>query len=94
MFFGTHPHGKRTASDFGAASLTVHAANPLRPAARPAEVPGWFTREEAIMGTAIRVELWCEGRSEAMAAVDAVMAEMHRIDRTMSPHKRGSELSS
>ena len=54
---------------------------------------GWFAREEAIMGTAIRVELWCDSRREAEAAMAAVMAEMHRIDRAMSPHKPASELS-
>lgn len=54
---------------------------------------GWFAREEAIMGTAIRVELWSDCRREAEAAMAAVMAEMHRIDRTMSPHKPDSELS-
>ena len=45
------------------------------------------------MGTAIRVELWCEDEAGGQAAIDAVMAEMHRIDRTMSPHKPASELS-
>jgi thiamine biosynthesis lipoprotein len=55
--------------------------------------PGWVTREEAIMGTAIRVELWCDDLREGEAAAAAVMQEMHRIDRTMSPHKPGSELS-
>ena len=45
------------------------------------------------MGTAIRAELWCDDASEAAAAIDAVMAEMHRIDRAMSPHKADSELS-
>jgi thiamine biosynthesis lipoprotein len=53
----------------------------------------WLARDEAIMGTAIRVELWCEDRGVGEAAIDAVMAEMHRIDRTMSPHKPDSELS-
>jgi thiamine biosynthesis lipoprotein len=58
------------------------------------EEPGlWLQREEAIMGTAIRVELWCEERGRGEAAIDAVMAEMHRIDRAMSPHKADSELS-
>jgi len=55
--------------------------------------PGWRAREEAIMGTAIRVELWSEDAREGEAAIDAVMAEMHRIDRAMSPHKPASELS-
>jgi len=53
----------------------------------------WLRREEAIMGTAITVELWCADRRAGAAAIDAVMAEMHRIDRTMSPHKPDSELS-
>jgi FAD:protein FMN transferase len=53
----------------------------------------WLARDEAIMGTAIRVELWCEHAGRGEEAIDAVMAEMHRIDRTMSPHKPDSELS-
>jgi FAD:protein FMN transferase len=53
----------------------------------------WMTREEAIMGTAIRVELWHEVPAQGEAALDAVMAEMHRIDRAMSPFKPESELS-
>jgi FAD:protein FMN transferase len=59
---------------------------------RPA-AGGWMARDEAIMGTAIRVELWAERRSEGEAAIEAVLAEMHRIDRTYSPHKPESELS-
>jgi FAD:protein FMN transferase len=54
---------------------------------------GWLRREQAIMGTSITVELWAEGRAQGEAAIDAVMAEMHRIDRAMSPHKPDSELS-
>ena len=54
---------------------------------------GWFCRDEAIMGTAIRVELWADDRARADAAMAAVMAEMHRIDAAMSPHKPASELS-
>jgi thiamine biosynthesis lipoprotein len=53
----------------------------------------WFSREETVMGTAIRVELWCRERDEAVPAMAAVMDEMHRIDREMSPHKPESELS-
>jgi FAD:protein FMN transferase len=53
----------------------------------------WMSREEAIMGTAIRVELWHEEPAKGRAAVDAVMEEMHRIDRAMSPFKPESELS-
>jgi thiamine biosynthesis lipoprotein len=45
------------------------------------------------MGTAVRVELWSDEHAEARDAIDAVMAEMHRIDRAMSPFKPDSELS-
>lgn len=53
----------------------------------------WLKREESIMGTAIVVELWCDRQAAGEAAITAVMDEMHRIDRTMSPHKDDSELS-
>jgi len=56
----------------------------------PAE---WYSREEAIMGTAVRVELWHDDATAARAAMNAVMDEMNRIDRTMSPFKPDSELS-
>jgi thiamine biosynthesis lipoprotein len=45
------------------------------------------------MGTSVHVELWAERRADADAAVEAVLAEMHRIDRCYSPHKPESELS-
>jgi len=68
-----------------------------QPLARPfderAHAQGWMRREEAIMGTAIGVELWCENRAQGDAAIEAVLAEMHRIDRAMSPYKPDSELS-
>ena len=54
---------------------------------------GWVQRDESIMGTAIHVELWCDDRRQGEAATAAVMDEMHRIDRAMSPHKPTSELS-
>ena len=66
------------------------SARPLL--ARPA-AGGWHQRDEAVMGTTIHVELWTERRADAAAAMDAVMAEMHRIDRLYSPHKDDSELS-
>jgi len=56
----------------------------------PAE---WYSREEAIMGTAVRVELWHDDAAAARAAMSAVMDEMHRIDASMSPYKPDSELS-
>lgn len=54
---------------------------------------GWLVREEVAMGTSIRVELWAEDAGRAEAACAAVMAEMHRIDRSYSPHRADSELS-
>ena len=58
-----------------------------------AERGQWVSRDEAIMGTAIHVELWSDDPKGAQRAIDAVMAEMHRIDRLMSPFKPDSELS-
>ena len=53
----------------------------------------WFAREEAIMGTRIAVEVWHEDSVAASAAIDAVMAEMRRIDALMSVYKPESRLS-
>jgi len=66
------------------------SAGPLH---RPGLEGGWLKRDEAIMGTAISVELWADDRAQGEAAISAVMDEMHRIDRAMSPHKPDSELS-
>ena len=53
----------------------------------------WYAGDAAIMGTAIRVELWSDDAGRAAKAIDAVMDEMHRIDASMSPYKDASELS-
>ena len=53
----------------------------------------WHSREEAIMGTLVRVELWHDDATAARAAMGTVMDEMHRIDASMSPYKPDSELS-
>jgi len=62
----------------------------LMPAAALAE---WHEREAAIMGTRIAVEVWHEDVGRAAAAIDAVIAEMHRIDLLMSHYKPESQLS-
>jgi thiamine biosynthesis lipoprotein len=54
---------------------------------------GWREREEAIMGTRIAVELFLSDDADADAAIDAVMAEMRRIDALMSHYKPESQLS-
>src|SRR5262245_22984925 len=75
-------------------TLRSRAPTGLPPVAVAAPSRGqWFSRDEAIMGTAIHVELWSEDAALAKRAIDAVMAEMHRIDRLMSPFKPESELS-
>lgn len=53
----------------------------------------WFSDEKAIMGTSVSVTLWHEEAVTARGAIAAVMAEMRRIDRTLSPYKPDSELS-
>lgn len=62
----------------------------LLPAVARAE---WHAREAAIMGTRIEVEVWHEDAAAAAAAIDAVIAEMHRIDALMSHYKPESQLS-
>jgi FAD:protein FMN transferase len=78
---------------FGITATDHREAPVLGRFGRAASAGGWLKREEAIMGTAIAVELWSDGRAAGEAAITAVMDEMHRIDRTMSPHKADSELS-
>jgi thiamine biosynthesis lipoprotein len=78
----------------------TYVHTPVTASAPPSPTPaqgsagaGWYRREEAIMGTSIEIELRAATRAEAEEAIAAVMAEMHRIDATMSPHKADSELS-
>jgi FAD:protein FMN transferase len=53
----------------------------------------WFSDQRSIMGTAISVELWSDSEPAARAAIEAVMQEMVRIDRAMSPWIETSELA-
>jgi len=53
----------------------------------------WHSREEAIMGTRVAVELWSEDAALAARAMDAVIAEMRRTDELMSTYKPESQLS-
>ncbi len=62
----------------------------LLPAEAGAE---WHLREAAIMGTRIAAEVWHADAAAGEAALDAVMAEMHRIDALMSHYKPESQLS-
>jgi thiamine biosynthesis lipoprotein len=63
----------------------------LAPFAARAE---WFEHvEDGIMGTRIAVELWSEDEAAARDAIQAVLAEMRRIDASMSTYKPTSEVS-
>ena len=53
----------------------------------------WYERIDAIMGTRIAVEVWQDDPAAAAAAIDAVIAEMHRIDELMSVYKPESQIS-
>lgn len=54
----------------------------------------WIQRvEDGIMGTRIVVELWADDRQQGDAAIAAVLAEMRRIDASMSTYQPASEVS-
>lgn len=54
----------------------------------------WVNRvEDGIMGTRIVVELWATNKAQGDAAIEAVLAEMRRVDQAMSTYKPTSELS-
>jgi thiamine biosynthesis lipoprotein len=53
----------------------------------------WMQRTEAIMGTRCYVELWADDPVKGNDAIDAVMAELRRIDDLMSHYKPESQLS-
>jgi FAD:protein FMN transferase len=53
----------------------------------------WMERTEAIMGTRCYVQLWADDPAKGNDAMDAVMAELRRIDDLMSHYKPESQLS-
>ncbi|PCJ22228.1 MAG: thiamine biosynthesis protein ApbE [Gammaproteobacteria bacterium] len=53
----------------------------------------WWHEQHHIMGTLIDVEVWHEKESFARQAIEAVVEEMHRIDRLLSPYKANSVVS-
>lgn len=52
----------------------------------------WHSSSGQAMGTEITVELWHKDAGIAQQAIEAVMAEMRRIDQTFSPWIETSEL--
>ena len=62
--------------------------------AAPAAHAEWYSRvDDGIMGTRISMELWAEDPASAGRAIDAVLAEMRRVDELMSTYKPTSQLS-
>jgi thiamine biosynthesis lipoprotein len=53
----------------------------------------WVRREDTVMGTRIYVEAWHDDPVRGEQAVDAVFAEMHRINELMSHYRPDSQLS-
>jgi len=54
----------------------------------------WVERvHDGIMGTRIEVEVWAETEQAGQDAIEAVLAEMRRIDAAMSTYKPDSEIS-
>lgn len=76
-------------------SLLGFSAEPLstQPDAGPSDSEFWHRHQGDAMGTLIRVEFWLEDKARAKRLVKGVMAEMHRIDRLMSPYIESSELA-
>lgn len=59
----------------------------------PPSYANWYSDEQGIMGTEVKVTLWHEDKQKGQAAVVAVMAEMRRIDATLSPYIETSDLA-
>ncbi len=53
----------------------------------------WYYDDAAIMGTNIEVQVWADSERAGQAAIDAVFAEMERVNQQMSPYIDSSELS-
>jgi thiamine biosynthesis lipoprotein len=53
----------------------------------------WLSGEATIMGTRCAVQLWAEDTAAGEASIEAVFAEMRRIDALMSTYKPDSEVS-
>jgi thiamine biosynthesis lipoprotein len=77
----------------GLHNISRRAANLVSGLARARNDADWLAREESIMSTTVRVELWSSSRAAGEEAISAVMREMHRIECTMSRFKPDSELS-
>ena len=53
----------------------------------------WHEQTRNYMGTRVHVEVWSDDAKSAAAGIDAVMDEMDRIEKMMSPMRESSALS-
>ena len=53
----------------------------------------WYKQQWDIMGTRVSVEIWHSDKAVADKAINAVHKEMQRIDKSMSPFIKSSELA-
>jgi len=53
----------------------------------------WIGDSRALMGTEISIQLWRDDAIDGQAAIEAVFAEMVRIDELMSTYKEDSRIS-
>lgn len=53
----------------------------------------WLSEDREMMGTSITVEFWSEDKTDAPILIDAVFAEVKRLDLMMNPWNPTSELS-
>lgn len=53
----------------------------------------WLMADKTLMGTPVTVELWSDDHEAGLAAIDAVFAEVERLDLMMNPWNAASELA-
>ena len=53
----------------------------------------WLSEQHAIMGTQVSITVWHADKDAAQLAIDDVVADMQRIDRTYSSYIEASDLS-
>lgn len=54
---------------------------------------GWYKQQRTYMGTEVTVELWHPREADATALLEAVFAEIQRLDLMMNPWNPDSELA-
>jgi FAD:protein FMN transferase len=60
---------------------------------KPTTAALWSVREDTVLGSPVRIELWCDTPRASAAAVAAAMDEVQRAQRLLAPQSAASELS-